>query len=215
MTKTAHIVLGAPAEYAVFPEPRQEDSVIGVDRGAFECLSRNISVNVAVGDFDSVTPEEKAYLRTSVESFREFDAEKDDTDAEIALAMAVDDESVNEIIIYNWSGGRLDHLLSVLYMVYQPRFNKGIDRITLLNKMNTIRFYRPGNYEIKKEAARYYLSFIGMTPIDELTLRGVKYPLDKMSYSYPRALVSNEFLAEDCRFSFSDGLLAVIQSNDK
>ncbi|GEK88055.1 thiamine diphosphokinase [Alkalibacterium putridalgicola] len=215
MPKTAHIVLGAPAEQAVFPEPRQGDSVIGVDRGAFECLSRDIGVTIAVGDFDSVTPEEKAALRSSAESFHEFDSDKDDTDAEIALKIAVNDETVSDIRIYNWSGGRLDHLLSIFYMVYQPRFKKAIGRMTLYNKTNTITFYPPGSHTLVKDTARQYLSFIGMTPIEELTLRGVKYPLDKESYSYPRALVSNEFLEKECRFSFSTGLLAVIQSGDK
>lgn len=215
MPKTAHIVLGAPSSDAVFPEPGAEDSVIGVDRGAIECLSRDIPVTVAVGDFDSVSAKEKARLKSSAAAFHAFDSEKDDTDAEIALTLAVNDGSVSDIAIYNWAGGRLDHLLSILYMVYQPRFQEAIGRVTFYNKLNTIRFYKPGDHRLTKEKGRPYLSFIGMTPIEELTLADVKYPLDKASFSYPRALVSNEFIADECRFSFSEGLLAVVQSGDK
>lgn len=215
MPKTAHIVLGAPTDHSVFPEPLEGDSVIGVDRGALECLSRNIPVTVAVGDFDSVSAEEKTRLKSAAAAFQEFDAEKEDTDAEIALELAVNDESVTDIAVYNWSGGRLDHLLSIFYMAYQPRFKEAIDRVTLYNAMNTISFYKPGNYRVKREPNKHYLSFIGMTPIEELTLEGVKYPLDQASYSYPRALVSNEFLEEECRFSFKEGLLAVVWSGDR
>ena len=32
--------------------------IIGVDRGAFHLLKRGISPDLAIGDFDSVTPEE-------------------------------------------------------------------------------------------------------------------------------------------------------------
>ncbi|MER2063925.1 MAG: hypothetical protein ABS873_04690, partial [Alkalibacterium sp.] len=65
MPKTAHIVLGAPTDHSVFPEPLEGDSVIGVDRGALECLSRNIPVTLAIGDFDSVTKTEKNQLQSS------------------------------------------------------------------------------------------------------------------------------------------------------
>ncbi|WP_423189557.1 thiamine diphosphokinase [Alkalibacterium sp. f15] len=215
MTKTAHIVLGAPTDNAVFPSPRTEDIVIGVDRGAIECLSRGITVTTAVGDFDSISTEEKANLKASADSYIEHDADKDDTDAEIALSLAVKDETVSQISVYNWSGGRLDHLLSILYMVYQPRFIDRIGSIKLINETNTINFYHPGDYTIVKEESKTYLSFVGMTAIEKLTLKKVKYPLDNKSYHYPVALVSNEFLKEECRFSFEKGILAVIQSGDK
>ena len=62
-----------------------------------------------------------------------------------------------------------------------------------------------------------YLSFIGMTPIEKLTLTGVVYPLNGKDYDYPIALVSNEFEESkaELHFSFESGLLAVIQSADK
>lgn len=214
MSKTAHIVLGAPTDGAQFPEPLSSDIVIGVDRGALECLSRNIAVTVAVGDFDSISSQEKAELKEYADSYIAHEADKDDTDAEIALCLAMEDETVNRISVYNWTGGRLDHLLSILYTVYQPRFRKKISQVTLHNQTNTIKFFTPGNYTLTKEKSKRYLSFIGMTPIEELSLEKVKYPLDRRSYSIPRALISNEFLKEECHFSFKKGILAVIQSAD-
>ncbi|GEK91702.1 thiamine diphosphokinase [Alkalibacterium kapii] len=212
--KTAHIVLGAPIEQAVFPSPKKNDMVIGVDEGAILCLSRDIPVTVAIGDFDSVTHEQKIKLDAVISDIHEFASEKDETDAEIALEMAVADETVDEIIVYNWSGGRIDHMLSVIYMVYQPKLENAVDRLTLLDKSNTMRFYRAGEYVLNKEEGRDYLSFLTMTTVRQLTLTGVKYPVHQVSYSYPRALISNEFLKGKCHFSFKEGLVAVIQSSD-
>lgn len=215
MSKTAHIVLGAPDENASFPDPSIGDIVIGVDRGAVKCVEKNIGLTMAIGDFDSITIKEKDKLKATGVLLHEYEADKDDTDAELALAWAMKDDTVSHIRIYNWAGGRLDHLLSILYMVYQPRFLKKIELITFINRFNTIRFYNPGEYTLEKDESKKYLSFIGMTPLDQLTLKNVKYTLERKTYTYPVALVSNEFLEQDCHFSFKKGVIAVIQSTDK
>ncbi|MDZ7835323.1 MAG: thiamine diphosphokinase [Alkalibacterium sp.] len=145
----------------------------------------------------------------------DYDSDKDDTDAEIALTLALKDETVRTFSIYNWSGGRFDHLLSILYLIYQPRFKTLIGRLTFYDAANTVSFYEPGEYTIQKETSKKYLSFIGMAPLKELTLKEVKYPLSDQSYAYPRALISNEFLNETCRVSFKEGILAVIQARCK
>lgn len=215
VSKTAHIILGAPDENASFPDPLRGDIVIGVDGGAIKCLEKNIGLTMAVGDFDSISMEEKEKLEATGALLHEYEADKDDTDAEIALALAMEDETVHNIRIYNWTGGRLDHLMSILFMVYQPRFQEKMEHVTLVNQINTISFYSPGKYTLEKEEAKKYLSFIGLTPIDQLTLKQVKYPLNRKSYSYPVALISNEFLEQECYFSFEKGVVAVIQSTDK
>lgn len=215
MSKTAHIVLGAPSEEAVFPDPLADDMVIGVDRGAQLCVSKGIALTMAVGDFDSISATDKAEIQAMSDSFYEFDADKDDTDAEIALTLAMKDKTVTQIAVYNWAGGRQDHLLSVIFMIYQPRFQPILSSITLINAINTITFYEPGEYTLLKEESKTYLSFIGMTPIKKLSLKRVKYALDQKDYAYPIALISNEFLGQDCEFSFEEGILAVIQSTDK
>lgn len=200
---------------SVFPDPEPQDNIIGVDKGALLCLEKGISLTTAVGDFDSITFNQKARLKSITKDIREFDSKKDETDAEIALKIAVTDRDVESVVIYNWTGGRIDHMLSVLYMVYQPKFLKAIDRISLINETNTIRFYKPGDYTLLKELGKEYLSFIGMTSLSKLTLKGVKYPIENVSYTYPRALISNEFSEKQCQICFNEGLLAVIQSSDK
>ena len=66
----------------------------------------------------------------------------------------------------------------------------------------------------QRDADKKYVSFIGMTPVESLSLSGLLYPLDNAQFAHPMALVSNECLGSEMRFSFTSGLLCGIQSSD-
>ncbi|OUK06056.1 thiamine pyrophosphokinase, partial [Enterococcus faecium] len=53
-----------------------------------------------------------------------------------------------------------------------------------------------------------------LTPVSNLTLKGSKYVLENKEVEYPTSYASNEFLSDTAEFSFSDGMIAVIQSKD-
>ena len=59
-----------------------------------------------------------------------------------------------------------------------------------------------------------YLSYVLLTEVKALTLKDVKYELNEESFNRPVALISNEFIGEEASFSFEEGIVAVIQSND-
>ena len=105
--------------------------------------------------------------------------------------------------------------MSNLWLAFHPLVKEMTGKVSLMDSHNTLRFYLPGSYVLEKEEGKKYLSFIGMTPIKELKLTGVAYPLNGKDYEYPIALVSNEFKDTEMTFSFGSGLLAVIQSSDK
>ncbi|WP_161877637.1 thiamine diphosphokinase [Alkalibacterium sp. MB6] len=214
MIKTAHIVLGAPDPDALFPTPKETDVIIGVDGGAVECYKRGIPIDLALGDFDSITLEEKKQLAVYTDRLEEFKADKDDTDAELAISRAWETFNPEQMILYNWMGGRVDHLLSLLFFAYQPRFESILEKLIFKNKQNTLSFLKPGQHRIQKEEDKTYMSVIGMTPVTNLTLSGMKYLLSEATYTYPMALVSNEILTHDAQLSFEKGILAVIQSGD-
>lgn len=214
MYKVTHIVLGAPDPDVLFPKPDKNDAVIGVDSGAIECQKRTIPLTLALGDFDSITIEEKELIKAYAKKVEVLKTDKDDTDAELALKVAMENYPSEKIVFYNWLGGRVDHLMSILHLIYQPRFQPITEKISFKNKKNIFRFFKPGAHEIEADESKRYLSFIGMTPIDKLTLNNVKYPLEEAFYSYPISLVSNEIVGSNCQFSFEKGLLGVIQSSD-
>ncbi len=79
--------------------------------GAYEWAKYKVKIDENVGDFDSLSytpdpPPEKIYP-----------SEKDFTDGEIALSRLIG-AGVNEIEIYGGGGGREDHFLGNLHLLY-------------------------------------------------------------------------------------------------
>ncbi|CZR05494.1 thiamine diphosphokinase [Trichococcus ilyis] len=189
--------------------------LVGADRGALTLAGLFANFDAAIGDFDSVTPQEMENIKKKCRDCRILPAQKDETDTEAAIAYAIESFQPDEIILLGAFGGRLDHLMSNLWLAFHPLVKGMAGKISLMDQQNTLRFYLPGSYVLEKEAEKKYLSFIGMTPVKSLTLTGVAYPLVEKDYAYPIALISNEFNGTEMHFSFESGLLAVIQSSDK
>lgn len=210
---TVHIVLGAPLKAQDLDLDYQEgDLVLGVDGGSLLVKQAGYPLDLALGDFDSLTQQElkevDAYANQRYDKL-----DQDHTDFEIALDLARDYSRDDLIYVYNFQGGRVDHFISISYVVYLDQYKDLIPRLYLLDPANTVSFCQPGTYQIKKEPGKDYLSFIAMTPVSGLSLSGVKYPLEDEDYAVPRALISNEFAGgEDMVISFSEGLVMVVQS---
>lgn len=212
--KTVHIVLGAPKREEIKPLISEKGLVIGVDRGALLAVEEEIKVDIALGDFDSIATEEKEILSNQVSEIKNYPADKDDTDTEIALLYVLEHYPDAKVLIYNWYGGRIDHLYSILMLVLQKRFQLLVSNVQFISKKNHISFYLPGEHRINKIEMMDYLSYILLTKVKDLTLEEVKYPLEKENFEQPQALISNEFLSEQATFSFTEGIIGVVQSLD-
>lgn len=188
---------------------------IGADRGALTLAEALPHFDVAIGDFDSVSSAELELIKAKSTRFMVLPAQKDETDTEAALAYAITAYQPEEIIVLGALGGRLDHLMSNLWLGHHPLFKDSAAKIVIQDEQNTLRFFQPGNHQLTKDADKKYLSFISLTPVKKLTLCDVAYPLEEKDYAHPVALVSNEFTQDKMTFSFEEGLLAVIQSKDK
>ncbi|TVP92502.1 thiamine diphosphokinase [Alkalibacterium sp.] len=212
---TVHIMLGSPDEQKAWPPKNQKDYYIGVDRGALYLAEKGYKSDLVIGDFDSISDIEKHEIKKYAEEIIEVDPDKDDTDAELSLVYAMRLFEPEKVVIYGWSGGRLDHLMSTLMIPLQPRFKNILPKIEFINKTNKICYFLPGSYVIHKDQNKTYCSVIGMTPLEQLSLNeGFKYQLNKVDYSYPAALVSNEFVTDTAELTFDSGIIAFIQSKD-
>ncbi len=209
-----HIILGAPRAEEVKPLIQSQGLVIGVDRGALIAIEEGIKLDIALGDFDSVSSEEKLKVEQYAEEIYRFPSDKDDTDAELALLYVLENVKPVNIFLYNWSGGRIDHLYSLLMVVLQERFLSIVSKVNFIAGSNHISYYLPGEYTLKKIDQMNYLSLILLTNVEQLTLSNVSYPLKKKDFDLPRALISNEFLSDEAFLSFYQGIVAVIQSRD-
>ena len=209
-----HVILGAPKAEEIKPLIKTEGIIIGVDRGALLALEEKLKVDVALGDFDSISSHEKKLVEQSKAKVINFPTDKDDTDAELAFEYILNHFDANNIYVYNWYGGRVDHLYSIMMIVLQKRFKPLISKIKFISKNNVIEYFLPGEYRIDKIDKMEYLSYILMSKVKALTLRDVKYELTRKDFDQPLALISNEFLDNQATLIFEKGIIAAIQSRD-
>jgi thiamine pyrophosphokinase len=95
--------------------------VIAADRGLEHARALGLEVTVAIGDFDSASPEAVAAAAAAGTGIERHPTDKDATDLELALdaALAL---GPARILVLAGDGGRLDHLLSMLLLLGSPRY---------------------------------------------------------------------------------------------
>lgn len=192
--------------------------LIGIDRGGLHLIEQGYRLNFAVGDFDSVTPEERALIEEQTDVMEKYHCEKDDTDMELGLLLAQKVAPEADYYILGGIGkqqGRLDHLLANIWLVFQPRFQESIGRLQFIEVNHRIHFFTPGSYRIAPAYQEQYVSLISLTAVKQLQITGAKYELAVTDIDYPRALISNEFYAmQPIELSFQEGLIMVLHVHE-
>jgi thiamine pyrophosphokinase len=214
------LVAGGPAENfeTLIAEhtDRTDTFFVGIDRGAHRLMTAGFPVNLAVGDFDSLTSQEFAEVQAYADALYQAPAEKDDTDLELGLLLATEQvPNAREILILGGLGGRFDHEIQIFYLVLQARFTDWLEKIILLDQQNSIRFVSEGEHHLTKIPEMTYLAFASLTPVTGFYISNAKYDLPKTDFSQNVSLSSNEFLADKpVTIGFDQGVVAVIQSRD-
>lgn len=176
-----------------------------------------------VGDFDTISPEIlKNYLdREDIEVHR-FNPEKDYTDTDIALKLAIHltksetgkADAKSEIWLLGATGTRADHMLANMQLLAQTK-EAGVEGV-IVDKNNKIRLLE-GSYTLKKKDQ--FGDFVSLIPITRalkgVTLRGFKYPLERHTTYFGESLcVSNELEAEEGFINIEEGMAFLIESRD-
>ena len=68
--------------------PKDHDVYVGVDGGCLKLLEQGLPLDIAVGDFDSVSETDLRQIRTQAKQVIQSVPEKNDTDLELALKAA-------------------------------------------------------------------------------------------------------------------------------
>jgi thiamine pyrophosphokinase len=179
---------------------RPDDYIIGVDRAAYWLIQQGITPDIAIGDFDSVTPQEFSLIKNSIKTIKHYPSKKDATDMELALSYAR-----GETLVFGWSGVRLDHTLATLHL---------LDKHILIDEHNRIRLIGRGKTVIEKASYRY-ISILPYTKSTTLSLTGFTYNVDRKILKKGSSLgVSNELLGDRGKISIFSGKAWLIESND-
>ncbi|TKH41626.1 thiamine diphosphokinase [Paenibacillus terrae] len=189
-----------------------EDFIIGADKGALFLIEHGITPDVSVGDFDSVTSEEKSRVETASRRMLSCDPVlKDLTDTELALEIAMN-EQAEHVLMLGVTGTRMDHTLAniqVLVRAMQHHIGCAI--------MDAHNYIELTGSTLEIEPMGYtYTSLIPMTAeVTGIELDGFMYPLHNATLKMGQSRgVSNQLVAPKGTISIESGLLLVVQSKD-
>ena len=193
------VICGAPC--SSFPKELVQGYVIAADRGLDYCLAAGITPDLAVGDFDSAhrdVPENIECVRVS--------PIKDDTDAALAADIAAE-RGYREIRFICALGGRLDHTLGNIQLLYNLK-KRGI-RGSLISEDTEVFFLMNESGRIPKNDG--YMSVFSYGDSAEISISGVKYPLDKATLTNDVTLgVSNEITEEYAGITVHKGAALIV-----
>ena len=217
MSKRTVIVSGGMLEEDfVLPILQSEETefIIGVDKGLEFLYKHEIKPDYIVGDFDSVPRELVDYYREELNvPVREFNPVKDASDTEIALRLCLG-LNRKSIWILGGTGNRIDHLWANVQCL-QIALDAGADA-RIMDSHNRIRLIDRDITLKKSEAFGPYFSLFPLEmPVDELSIRGAKYPLKNHFLKPSDSLcVSNEFEEDEVTISFVYGRVILMETKD-
>jgi len=182
------------------------DVIAACDGGLKHCHRLGIAPDYIVGDLDSA-PKDILDRYQAVPVLR-FSPEKDQTDLELAVALACD-KGADSIVILGGLGGRFDHQLANAHVLAQA-VEHGVNaelrdeytRIRLIN--NCCRLHKQDGFLVTLVPLT--------TTVDGIVTEGLQYPLkdESLSVGFARG-VSNQIIGEQALVSIKSGLLFVIQ----
>ncbi|MBF0844356.1 thiamine diphosphokinase, partial [Streptococcus danieliae] len=110
-----------------------------------------------VGDFDSVTAEQREQIFVAAKHWVELPAEKNDTDLEVALRIVLEHFPQGDVVVYGALGGRLDHSLANLFWPSQSEFIPLLERVRLVDAENQVVYRGPGWQQLEPEPGYDYI----------------------------------------------------------
>lgn len=120
--RTVVVVAGGESIAAHVDDLPRDALVVAADSGIDRAHDANLRVDIAVGDFDSVTPAGLERAESDGARIERHPAEKDATDLELALEVAVKENATDIVVVGMGGGPRLDHFIANVLVLASPRW---------------------------------------------------------------------------------------------
>ena len=175
------------------PTPRllaqvQNTRVIAADGGMAHAKLLGLTPELWVGDFDSSSPELEADYAATPR--HQFDTAKANSDGDLAIEAALSRGANALILVGAFGGARSDHQMMIL-MNAMALAIRGLP-IILTSGDQEATCLLPGEMRVDLPRGTIF-SVIGLTALDGLTLKNVRWPLDDYSVPFGSTLtLSNE-----------------------
>jgi thiamine pyrophosphokinase len=182
--------------------------VVAADRGVDYALALGLRVDVAVGDFDSISVAGLAELEHSGARVERYPVGKDASDLELALDLALSFRP-RRILLVGGAGGRLDHLLAEGLLLAAEAY-AGVELDALLGRaaVHVVRGERVLAGRVGELVSLFAVHGVATGVVSE----GLVYPLrgEALAPGSSRGL-SNVFAASEARVSVQCGVVLAVR----
>ena len=178
--------------------------VIGVDKGALYCLNNNIKMDLAVGDFDSVSTKDYELIKNKTNVLK-LNPIKDDTDTEHALNIVKDYDEIT--ILGGIKGNRIEHFVSMLiYLKKYPNL--------IIKDDNSLIFTLSNDLKLNKNEYKF-ISLYSLDDNTKISLNGFKYNLSNYLFKKDDPLcISNEIIEDEAIIKLNGRILVIMTRDD-
>jgi thiamine pyrophosphokinase len=185
--------------------------VVAADKGLEHALSLGLEVTLALGDFDSASPEAVAVAEAAGTPVERHPEDKDATDLELALDAAVA-MAPRRVLVLAGDGGRLDHQLSTLLVLASKRYaHVQIDALVGPAWVHVVR----GSRTLEGTPGELVSLLAVAGAAEGVTTDGLEYPLrGEMLEAGSSRGISNVFATDLARVELEAGVLLAIRPGD-
>ena len=196
----------------IFPDGIEErveqgDLVVAADSGYLNAQKLCAKIDLLIGDFDSI-----GRIPDDVGEIFRVPAEKNATDTQLAVSLAIE-RGADEIIIVGSTSGRFDHALSTL-AILEKYWEKRLP-IYIVNGQNRVRFIKNSGFIVVRSRYKYFSVLAADEKVKGVSIEGAKYPLvAKTLERNHQFAVSNEIVKNAALITVKKGGVYIIESRD-
>jgi len=189
--------------------------VVAADAGAIAADALGLSVDLVVGDGDSLGDKGLARLRAAGIEIRLSPGEKDESDTELGILACLDRRPDRITILGGFGGPRLDHTLANISLLAMPEL-QAVD-VRMLDDRTRVRLMQAADITVTLTLSGRVGDLVSLLPLgdraDGITTAGLAYPLlgEPLLVGRARGL-SNVRSAPDAEVRLERGRLLVIET---
>lgn len=193
---------------AITEHPKADDLSIAADSGYHTAKALGERVDLLLGDFDSIG----SIPRDEGMEIQQVPAEKDYTDTQLAVEIALE-RGAEDIVIIGGLSGRLDHTLSTL-AILEDLYARRV-YCTITDGQSRARYMRSTSTLIARSPYKYLSIIAADEVVKGVDIEGCKYPLKKATLRRSHQFaVSNEITGNVAFISVKKGGVFIIESRD-
>lgn len=200
------IICAGKDDFSKLYKKEEGEYIIAVDGGVKAVKNSNIIADLVIGDFDSCDLDINEYSKNYIRKIT-FDKRKDFSDLELALreCKKIKDE-VEKVIIYNATGGRLDHLYANILLLE----NYNDLKLEITDENNCVFVINKDTVFLKNEYK--YISFFALEKETVISLTGFSYNLDNYELELNNPLCLSNEIVEKGIIKVNNKKILVIRS---